>query len=135
MVSLFLQKRCAYPALCENHDGSGALLLTPRLDAQTSFAKLVADLATEEDVRRADLATLLLAHPHQRWSLPGTSRRWNLSLGSVPLALCITFPDATCHALRLTLRRRRLLRDEGQVLVPDGSSVYSKVTESQAHCF
>ena len=83
LVSLFLQKRCAYPALCENHDGSGALLLTPRLDAQTSFAKLFADLATKEDVRRADLATLLLAHPHQRRSLPGTSRRWNLSLGAL----------------------------------------------------
>ena len=37
MVSLFLQKRRAYPELCKNHDGLGALLLTPRLDAQTSF--------------------------------------------------------------------------------------------------
>ena len=35
------------------------LLLTPRLDAQTSFAKLFADIGTQEDVRRADLATLL----------------------------------------------------------------------------
>ena len=59
MVSLFLQKRRAYPELCKNHDGPGALLLTPRLDAQTSFAKLFADLGTEEDVRRADLAALL----------------------------------------------------------------------------
>ena len=49
LVSLFLQKRCAYPELCENHDGPGALLLTPRLDAQTSFAKLLADLGTKED--------------------------------------------------------------------------------------
>ena len=63
LVSLFLQKRCAYPELCENHDGPGALLLTPRLDAQTSFAKLPADLGTEEDVRRADLATLLAPGP------------------------------------------------------------------------
>ena len=31
----------------------------PRLDAQTRFAKLFADLDTDEDVRRADLATLL----------------------------------------------------------------------------
>ena len=59
LVSLFLQKRCAYPELCENHNGPGALLLTPRLDAQTSFAKLFADIGTQEDVRRADLATLL----------------------------------------------------------------------------
>ena len=63
LVSLFLQKRCAYPELCENHDGPGALLLTPRLDAQTSFAKLFADLGTEEDVRRTDLATLLAPGP------------------------------------------------------------------------
>ena len=48
MVSLFLQKRRAYPELCEIHDGPGALLLTPRLDAQTSFAKLFADLGTEK---------------------------------------------------------------------------------------
>ena len=46
-----------------------------------------------------------------------------VSWGPVPLALCITFPDATCHALRLTLRRRRLPRAEGQVLAPDGSPV------------
>ena len=55
-----------------------------------------------------------------------------VSWGSVPLALRITFPDATCHALRLTLRRRRLPRDEGPVLAPDGSPVYPKVTGSQA---
>ena len=36
--------------------------------------------------------------------------------GPVPLALRITFPDATFHALRLTLRHRRLPHDEGQVL-------------------
>ena len=54
LVSLFLQKRCAYPELCKNHEDPGALLLTPRLDAQTSFA-----IGTQEDVRRADLATLL----------------------------------------------------------------------------
>ena len=59
LASLFLQKRCAYPELCENHNGPGALLLTPRLDAQTSFAKLFADIGRQEDVRRADLATLL----------------------------------------------------------------------------
>ena len=33
VVSVFLQKRCAYPELCRQHDGPGALLLTPRLDA------------------------------------------------------------------------------------------------------
>ena len=65
LVSLFLQKRCAYPELCESHNGPGAPLLTPRLDAQTSFAKLFADIGTQEDVRRADLATLLVqAHLH-----------------------------------------------------------------------
>ena len=40
VVPVFLQKRCAYPELCNNHNGPGALLLTPRLDAQTCFAKL-----------------------------------------------------------------------------------------------
>ena len=33
--------------------------LTPRLDAQTCFAKLFADIGTQEDVRRADLQALL----------------------------------------------------------------------------
>ena len=59
MLSTWCRSSCKSPELCENHDGPGALLLTPRLDAQTSFAKLFADLGTEEDVRRADLATLL----------------------------------------------------------------------------
>ena len=59
MVSLFLQKCRAYSELCNNHDGRGALLLTPRLDAQNSFAKLFANLGIDEDVRRADLAALL----------------------------------------------------------------------------
>ena len=49
-----------------------------------------------------------------------------VSWGPVPLALRITFPDAACHALRLTLRRRRLPRDERQVIAPDGSPVYPK---------
>ena len=49
--------------LCRQHDGSGALLLTPRLDAQTTFAKLFADIGAQEDVRQADLATLLAAGP------------------------------------------------------------------------
>ena len=63
VVPVFLQKRCAYPELCNNHNGPGALLLTPRLDAQTCFAKLFADIGTQEDVRRADLAALLAAGP------------------------------------------------------------------------
>ena len=33
VVSVFLQKRCACPKLCRQHDGPGALLLTPLLDA------------------------------------------------------------------------------------------------------
>ena len=37
---------------------------------------------------------------------------------SVPLALRITFPDATSHARRLTLRRRRLPHDDVQPLAP-----------------
>ena len=63
VMSVFLQKRCAYPELCKQRDGPGALLLTPRLDAQTCFAKLFADIGTQEDVRRADLAALLAAGP------------------------------------------------------------------------
>ena len=47
----------------KNHNGSGALLLTPRLDAQTSFANLFADIGTQEDVRCADLAVLLAGPP------------------------------------------------------------------------
>ena len=59
-----------------------------------------------------------------------------VSWGPVPLALRITFPDATCHALRLTLRRRRLPHPEEQVLTPDGSPVYPRVTGSEApYCF
>ena len=54
---------------------------------------------------------------------------------SAPLALRITFPDASRHALHLTLRRRRLPHGEQQH-TPDGSPVYPKVTKSQApHCF
>ena len=45
-----------------------------------------------------------------------------VSWSSVPLALRITFPDATSHALRLTLRRRRLPHDEDQQLAPNGES-------------
>ena len=60
---VFLQKRCLHSELCRNH-GPGALL-TPRLDAQTSFAKLFADIGTQEDVRHADLATLLAAGAQQ----------------------------------------------------------------------
>ena len=63
MVSVFLQKRCAYPELRNQHNGPGALLLAPRLDAQTSFAKLFADIGTQDDVHRADLAALLAAGP------------------------------------------------------------------------
>ena len=58
-----------------------------------------------------------------------------VSWSSVPLALRITFLDASSHALRLTLRRRRLPHGEQQ-FAPDGSPVYPKVTQSQAlHCF
>ena len=59
LVSLFLQKRCAYPELCENHNGPGALLLTPRLDAQTSLAKLFADIGTQEGGRSSMSSTCL----------------------------------------------------------------------------
>ena len=58
-----------------------------------------------------------------------------VSWSSVPLALRITFPDASSHALRLTLRRRRLPHG-AQQFAPDGSPVYPKVTGSDAlHCF
>ena len=43
------------------------------------------------------------------------------------LALRTTFPDASTHALRLTLRRRRLPHGE-QIFTPDGSPVYPKDT-------
>ena len=58
-----------------------------------------------------------------------------VSWSSVPLALRITFPDASSHALRLTLWRRRLPHG-AQQFGPDGSPVYPKVTGSDAlHCF
>ena len=53
---------------------------------------------------------------------------------SVPLALRVTFPGASAHALRLTLRRRRLPHRDSMI-TPDGSPIYPKVTGSQAaHC-
>ena len=59
-----------------------------------------------------------------------------VSWGPVPLALRITFPDATCYALQLTLQRGRLPHAEGQVLAPDGSPVYPRLTGSKAlYCF
>ena len=53
-----------------------------------------------------------------------------VSWSSVPLALRITFPDASSHALRLTLRRRRLPHGEQQ-FAPDGSPVYPKSREAK----
>ena len=58
-----------------------------------------------------------------------------VSWSSVPLALRITFPDATSHALRLTLRRRRLPHDEAQQLAPDGSSVLRSRAVKALHYF
>ena len=46
------------------------MLLTPRLDAQTTFAKLFADIGIQKDVRQADLVTLLAVAHHR----PSTSR-------------------------------------------------------------
>ena len=46
----------ALPAIC----GRGSLLLTPRLDAQTTFAKLFADIGSTNDVRSPDLPGLAL---------------------------------------------------------------------------
>ena len=58
-----------------------------------------------------------------------------VSWSSVPLALRITFPDASSHALRLTLRRRWLPHGVQQ-FASDGSPVYPQVTGSDAlHCF
>ena len=91
LESLFLQKRCAYPELCENHDGPGALLLTPRLDAQTSFASSLQALARRKT--RAALTwppCLLQGHLHQRKSLPGTSKPFASTSGQRP---CHTQPD------------------------------------------
>ena len=97
MVSLFLQKRRAYPELCKNHDGPGALLLTPRLDAQNSFAKLfAADLGIDEDVRRADLAALLAPgapSPAQVTALHVQALRFDLqpsSSSAPPSSLAVT---------------------------------------------
>ena len=54
-VALFLQLRAHYPELVRQHRGAGSLLLTPRLDAQATFAKLFADIGREGDVRYAKL--------------------------------------------------------------------------------
>ena len=58
-VALFLQLRAAYPELIQRHRGAGSLLLTPRLDAQATFAKLFADVGVEGDVRYAQVDALL----------------------------------------------------------------------------
>ena len=58
-VALFLQLRAQYPELVRQHRGAGSLLLTPRLDAQATFAKLFADIGREGDVRYAKLDDLL----------------------------------------------------------------------------
>ena len=58
-VALFLQLRTHYPELVLQHRGAGSLLLTPRLDAQATFAKLFADIGREGDVRYAQLDALL----------------------------------------------------------------------------
>ena len=70
---------------------------------------------------------------------PNTSwtplNRWSLSPGALCRSQCESFPDASRHALRLTLRRRRLPHGDQQ-FVPDGSPVYPRVTGSQSlHCF
>ena len=54
----------------------------------------------------------------------------SITWASALLALRITFPDASSHALRLTLRRRQL--PHGEQFSPDGSSVHPKVTGIQA---
>ena len=58
-AALFLQLRAHYPELVRQHRGAGSLLLTPRLDAQATFAKLFADIGREGDVRYAKLDDLL----------------------------------------------------------------------------
>ena len=58
-VALFLQQRTLYPELIQDHRGPGSLLLTPRLDSQAIFAKLIADIGVEGDIRYAQLARLL----------------------------------------------------------------------------
>ena len=61
--------------ICRQHNGPGALLLTPRLDAQTTFAKLFADIGTQEDVRQLTLQPCLqrALHrlPESRLACPG----------------------------------------------------------------
>ena len=63
VVALFLQMRRAFPDLCGSHRGLGSLLLTPRLDAQTTFAKLFADIGSTDDVRSPDPSALLASRP------------------------------------------------------------------------
>ena len=58
-VALLLQLRTHYPELVMQHRGAGSLLLTPRLDAQATFAKLFADIGREDDVRYAQIDELL----------------------------------------------------------------------------
>ena len=58
-VALFLQQRTLHPELIQDHRGPGSLLLTPRLDSQAMFAKLIADIGVEGDIRYAQLTRLL----------------------------------------------------------------------------
>ena len=58
-MALFLQQRTLHPELIQDHRGPGSLLLTPRLDSQATFAKLIADIGVEGDIRYAQLTRLL----------------------------------------------------------------------------
>ena len=62
-VALFLQVRAAHPELIQKHRGAGSLLLTPRLDAQATFAKLFADIGVDGDIRYARIDELLKHGP------------------------------------------------------------------------
>ena len=56
-------------------------LLTPQLDAQTSFSKLFADIGTQKDVRHSDLHCSLPALRRLLRSLPSMSRPSALTCG------------------------------------------------------
>ena len=56
-------------------------LLTPQLDAQTSFSKLFADIGTQKDVRHSDLHCSLPALRRLLRSLPSMSRPSVLTCG------------------------------------------------------
>ena len=101
-LALFVQMRCAFPEICGSHRGPGSLLLIPRLDAQTTFAKL--SLTSVARMMCAPLTSLpcwRFARPRRQRSLPSTSKpcgRTCVLKRSLMLLALLPTPALSCSA-------------------------------------